>query len=134
MANNLPAASSCTDVYGIVREGLYGPLTTVFTPPTSCYEAYYYTTNTVPSYYLPPLPWGANDSVISPECGPSNFLNPTIGNYGWFSPGICPDGYTSAANSTWGLTAISDWFENLDYGGCSYPLVTSEATVWCCPL
>jgi hypothetical protein len=66
------------------------PLTTIFTPPASCVTDHYRSTNS-PEYYD-----GLGPSPVASECFPSNW-EPIPDFY--FSPGICPAGYTGEATS-----------------------------------
>src|SRR3569833_23694 len=60
------------------RSALIGPLTTIFTPPCG------------------PVTTGVGD--VSSSCLPPGFVDfYQAGNsLGWYSPGICPSGYTPA--------------------------------------
>jgi hypothetical protein len=137
MANSPITYSDCTKNLTSNGQGPYGPLTTIFQPDGSCFYTYYQIANTgTTTYQIPPFPLGTDSSsasIVLPECGPSNFLNPSVGTNGWFSPGVCPSGYTSLFNTTWDSIATSLWFQSSSQGLCNYPLIPSEITVWCCP-
>ncbi|OCL14930.1 hypothetical protein AOQ84DRAFT_178715 [Glonium stellatum] len=65
------------------------------------------------------------------ECYPPYFYaeNTTL-PIGWYSPGICPSGYTSAMNYT---TTLSGLEKDYIAAGATTSIVPDEITVWCCP-
>src|SRR5450756_1798710 len=82
------------------------PLTTTFTPPPPCFSqltSYYWKIST--SVY-PVSAWysgGPDPGVRTDSCYPSSFA--TID---YFSPGICPQGYTSGCVSTSSFSSITE--------------------------
>jgi hypothetical protein len=78
-----------------------GPLTTTFIPPPSC-------TSSFAHVYITTDPGGtaAFGGPVSPDgCFPTNYQNP-LSNY--YSPGICPLGYTAACSSLNSLGSLTE--------------------------
>ena len=115
-----------------------GPLTTVFTPPSSCFSL----------VDAPPGPWGSEVAFQALTCPPAShgWLDdaacwPLLGKsttpsnmlgLGFYSPGlICPSGYTTACSKTM-LSNISTPIQS-QYFEFQYPLNLGETAVGCCP-
>ncbi|ORY58114.1 uncharacterized protein BCR38DRAFT_353317, partial [Pseudomassariella vexata] len=90
------------------------PLTTVFTTPDFCAPLYWQDTVT--------------PALSSSICMPPNFQQYWVYKWGFYSPGICPTGYTEGCAFPSSL-AISDNGTPF-YGG---PIVTGETARICCP-
>jgi hypothetical protein len=74
------------------------PLTTVFTPPSSCFK---------PSQWLSsPNTWSGGITAFGvnivdvPQCYPSGLSEYTTDNTVWFSPGVCPESWNYLATMT----------------------------------
>src|ERR1700735_992507 len=76
------------------------PLTTTFTPPSSCLG----TNNIWNIIYSPSFDYFVQGppSTYRSDCLPSGYKVPSSGDsdFTFYSPGICPSGYTSACPST----------------------------------
>jgi len=78
-----------------------GPLTTIFNPPASCLNTFTSAAGAVSttSYSLFMGHWGAYNPAVS-ACYPRSVSNfQFAGDYYW-SPGVCPQGYTTACTFT----------------------------------
>lgn len=82
-----------------------GPLTTTFTPPTSCFKDLYYLFTLDPgSVRHPSLAW-----ITKTECYPTNYPQEDSWYYaGYYSPAVCPSGYWSACVEHESLVAIKE--------------------------
>jgi hypothetical protein len=100
------------DTYRIVMTFI-PPLTTTFTPPASCFE---------PTKVESTLVWMAFGFDCLPSAGTTDLYTP-----GFFSPGVCPSGYTSACSfdSTSTLAASDNRTE--------ITLASGEFGQKCCP-
>jgi hypothetical protein len=114
---------------------ILGPLTTTFTQPEGC-------TQLIADCSTCSEAWQAQECFSSSNnnfgvqdhtsCWPplsglaSVFsFGPTLGGYGFFSPGlVCPHGFTSACSATAG--GSSGW-------EIEYSMVSGETAVGCCP-
>jgi hypothetical protein len=106
----------------------FGQLTTIFTPPATCLENYYGGGLSILQAEL------GNDQfhgLWHTECFPPNH-NPdrSIDPIGWYSPGICPSGYSAALVSTTTDTALESEYSSYGFSTSS---IADETTVWCCP-
>ncbi|KAF9871492.1 hypothetical protein CkaCkLH20_11139 [Colletotrichum karsti] len=90
------------------------PLTTVFTTPDFCKELYW--TDTV----TPPL-----SSVV---CMPTSWKQVFDYQWGYYSPGICPSGYTEGCSFPTSLASSKDG--NVRLGGS---VIAGETARLCCP-
>ena len=109
------------------RTPCYGPLTTIFTPPSSCFSNYYYESG---DGYMLGAPFAG--FIRRDECLPSQYFNASYGfPVAWYSPGVCPSGYTSVHNATTG----DPFYQSTLYTNFSPKIteVPGETTVWCCP-
>jgi hypothetical protein len=94
---------------GDFSNGLVVPLTTIFTRPSDC-------------------PWPLELPVMPPDtetrtvnfttCDPPRFS--TVWKYGFYSPGVCPSGYTIGCSYT-------------NYMGPAWSITPGETAVWCVP-
>jgi len=66
------------------------PLTSTFTPPATCLSTLYY-------YDSPTGFWVELGPSNAPDCLPPNYQS-SLGIY--YSPGVCPSGYTEACSSS----------------------------------
>lgn len=65
------------------------------------------------------------------ECFPPNHNpNRSIDPVGWYSPGVCPSGYSAALVSTTTESALESQYSS---DGFSISSIADETTVWCCP-
>ncbi|GJC80360.1 hypothetical protein ColLi_03198 [Colletotrichum liriopes] len=90
------------------------PLTTVFTTPDFCKELYW--TNTI----TPPL-----SSVV---CMPTSWHQVYDYSWGFYSPAICPSGYTEGCAFPTSLATSKDG--GIRLGG---PVIAGETARLCCP-
>lgn len=113
-----------------------GPLTTTFTPPAACSQLVAQCSTCNSAFQAQECHSSSNEvftiqddkSCWPPLSGLATVFSfgPTLGGYGFFSPGlVCPHGYTSACSATGG--GHSDW-------GVEYSLVPGETAVGCCPM
>ncbi|KAG7294404.1 hypothetical protein NEMBOFW57_004475 [Staphylotrichum longicolle] len=110
---------------------LYGPLTTVYTPPATCLTNAY--GNFYQSGVLPDVTLGSEDisGMIHDECLPPNFNpNRVMVPVGWYSPGVCPSGWKVAKVGTAPDTGLQSEYTSASFSTSSVP---DETTVWCCP-
>ncbi|PMD22231.1 hypothetical protein NA56DRAFT_97492 [Hyaloscypha hepaticicola] len=95
-------------------------LTTTFTPSPSCLSYQYATSKTInyatsgPPNYGPNLVVNLGPPTDYSTCFPSGWATDSLS---YFSPGICPSGYTSACSTL----------------GYLPPITSGETTVICCP-
>jgi hypothetical protein len=72
------------------------PLTTTFTPPSNClgqYDLDLYTSSSTPLRPVIHAPF----PLYTKSCFPSSYVELVWDGYAYFySPGVCPSGYTSA--------------------------------------
>lgn len=78
-----------------------GPLTTTFTAPAACASSTGINIVGCGGGCL----WWAEGPLEASECYPSGY-NPTLNNY--YSPGICPSGYTPACTSRKSLATLTE--------------------------
>lgn len=100
-----------------------GPLTTVFQTPDFCASSLWEDTMTPPLY--------------SSICMPPNFNNYWNWQIGYYSPGICPSGYTQACDFPTSLATFSSFTDEYAsskswpyYGG---EVKSDETARLCCP-
>ncbi|KAJ4392106.1 hypothetical protein N0V93_005728 [Gnomoniopsis smithogilvyi] len=91
-----------------------GPLTTVFTTPDFCKELYWQNTATGP--------------LSSSVCMPPRFHQLWDYSWGFYSPGICPSGYTKGCSFPTSLASTS--LGMIYFGG---PVDNGETVQVCCP-
>ena len=109
---------------------LYGPLTTVFAPPTSCLHNYYGGDSRAP-IIGGNLGYDGIWGILHDECFPPNYNPNRVGlPVGWYSPGVCPSGYSVARVST---TPDDGLQTEYTYDRFATSSVSDETTVWCCP-
>ncbi|KAI3399599.1 hypothetical protein diail_6238 [Diaporthe ilicicola] len=93
-----------------------GPLTTVFTTPDFCASLYWTDTLT------PPL-----SSVV---CMPPKFHSLYDYSFGFYSPGICPTGYSKGCDFPVDRARVEDDGGAIYFGG---PVLEGETVRVCCP-
>ncbi|KAF4629351.1 hypothetical protein G7Y89_g8796 [Cudoniella acicularis] len=107
----------------IMTSSSLGPLTTTFTPPPSCSSSFAHV-------YISTDPGGTGafgGPVTTDGCLPSNYQDPYIYYY---SPGICPSGYTTACSSWTALGPVTEMVVTCCPGfGYSYFCVGPPASV-----
>lgn len=91
-----------------------GPLTTVFTTPDFCGTVLWTATDTPPLH--------------SEICMPPKFHSLYVYKYGFYSPGICPSGYSEGCAFPTALA--TETLGTQMYGG---PLLPGEEARMCCP-
>lgn len=73
------------------KQTSYQPLTTIYTPPTTCFSGLWTGGGSAGLTRIRQQPVSDEDSYLS-ECYPPNFYSVE----GIYSPGLCPSGYTTA--------------------------------------
>lgn len=107
---------------------LYSDLTTIFTPPATCLENFYAGGK---SRLVASLGSDDGHGLIHLECYPPNHNPHRIANpVGWYSPGVCPLGYSSAKIATTNDPYLE---EEYSWSSFSQSTIHDETTVWCCP-
>lgn len=111
-----------------------GPLTTGWTPPSSCLDFYLFGQSPTHTVGFMGQKCEANEPVQTvqdnTDCWPpvlANVAEPTFPFYGWgfYSPGIqCPTGYTSACTAEY--QKRGDW-------PVQFSLFSGETAIGCCP-
>lgn len=148
-----PAPSTSTQMITLssTRTSLLGPLTTTFTTPSRCNQAYWFsasdevydptigqvcaTVNGTIAYSqdsacLPSVTPFISASLVGPSVVPY-----TLYNYqGYYSPGIaCPAGYSTACAAQAGSDGIQSALSNFQSFGFLYTATADETVVGCCP-
>ena len=134
-----------TSTTSVLVRPIIGPLTTTFTPPSTCSKLFgidstynpdvFVQAMTCTSIVYSHLNVTSAQIAYNPDCWPSR---PIAGGLtyqsGIYSPGfICPKGYTSACSSTFtGNTMPSTSTQRNGYA-FQYPLNLGETAVGCCP-
>lgn len=97
----------------MITNSIVGALTTIFTPPASCSDVItlIITSGSTAAWK------GVDDGRGDASCGPPSYLSMGIPDWTYYSPGICPHGWTSATRS----------------GETSPSTVGLETTAMCCP-
>jgi len=90
----------------------YPPLTTIFTPPPDCATRFSYIHGMSVLYKDYELFWETSLSASTGylSCYPPGLVNPRA--WGVYSPGICPDGYSTASLNPFGPTATAICCQN----------------------
>lgn len=131
---------------------ILGPLTTTFTAPTQCSQAYWASasdrvydptigqacasisgeiTYTQENDCLPPV---NKSSIIGSLLGPSVITSTSYQYTGYYSPGIaCPAGYTTACAVQGGTNGIQSALPSFQSFSFIYSALANETAVGCCP-
>jgi hypothetical protein len=114
-----------------ITASLCGSLTTVFTPPTTCLQNYY-TGGRPTSGAVGQLGYDEIYGIFHNECYPQGFNpNRDIGPVGWYSPGVCPSGYSIGTVGTTPFFALETAYTDRNF---STSIISNKTTVWCCLL
>lgn len=130
---------------------LLGPLTTTFTAPTRCSQAYWLSDSSrvynptlgqicttvdgeidysQDSSCLPPVA----STILASLVGPSEVIYTTYDYKGYYSPGIvCPAGYTTACAAQAGADGIQSALSNFQSFGFVHSATADETVAGCCP-
>jgi hypothetical protein len=152
---SLPASSTSSTSRIVTADStqtyLLGPLTTTFTAPTRCSQAYWVSgTSRVynptlgqictivdgeidysqDSSCLPPVA----STILASLVGPSEIIYTTYNYRGYYSPGIaCPAGYTTACAAQVGADGIQSALSNFQSFGFVHSATADETVAGCCP-
>lgn len=106
----------------------YGPLTTIFTPATSCLTDYY-----SDGFIFLGNPYDMT-AAATHDCYPSKFFDTAYAStylpFGWYSPGVCPSGWIAAKTATTRDPGLDTYYSDL---GWDVPPIPGETTIQCCP-
>ncbi|EEA19655.1 hypothetical protein TMatcc_009792 [Talaromyces marneffei ATCC 18224] len=130
---------------------LLGPLTTTFTAPSRCNQAYWFSSSSrvydptlgqictnvggqadynQDTSCLPPV----KSTILGSLVGGSDILYTTYNYKGYYSPGIaCPAGYSTACAAQAGADGIRSALSSIQSFGFVYAATADETVVGCCP-
>lgn len=148
-------SSSATGTTTTTDSNLLGSLTTTFTAPTQCTQAYFYpdvfdavfftgwqgqacfngggiNTFTQDGDCLPPVT--VSTTIESSSSSSLLFSTVVPQSSGYYSPGIaCPAGYTTACGASVGSDGVSSAVSGLQSLSFVYTATAGETVVGCCP-
>lgn len=151
ISGSAPSTSTRIVTADSTQTSLLGPLTTTFTAPSRCNQAYWFsyssrvydptigqTCATVDgeiaysqdSACLPPV----KSTLLGSLVGSSDVIYTTYDYQGYYSPGIaCPAGYSTACAAQAGSDGIQSALSNFQSFGFVYTATADETVVGCCP-